>query len=405
MQLSVRRFRSGPGERFSILVDDTGMPLYYPTLYVTAELRGAGLAVNTINHALSAIKVLCAWAGYYCIDVESRFKRSELLLAHEIHSLRDFTQKRLADTRPQIGNVVPITRRQQPVSKECQYTRMSVMADYLGFLAGRLHPMTATSAKDIDSMVRMIKANRPRISMNTEKDRSEIHLEEDLLDALEEHLRPGGNSNPAVELGIQYRNALMFTLLRVTGMRRGELLNLKIEDFDFSTDVLKIVRRPDSAGDPRTYQPLVKTRERSFPLAPEIMERVNVYIFKYRSKVLGARKHGFLFVTHNAGKTQGWPLSNSAFGKFIGSLSKIAEHYSGFHTHSLRHHWNYVFSENSSRGGIKPDREEKLRSYLMGWSETSGTAATYNKRHIRAEAGKAVIDLQNKHLGKLTDEK
>lgn len=403
MQLSVRRFQAESGERFSILVDETGMPLYYPALFVTAELRGAGLAVNTINHALSAIKVLFAWASYYSIDVESRFKRSELLLAHEIHSLRDFTQKRLADTRSEVGKVVPIKRRRHPVSKESQYTRMTVMASYLGFLAGRIHPVTATIAKDIDSMVKMIKANRPRVNLNTEKDRSEIHLEEGLLDALEEHLRPGSATNPTIDIGIQYRNALMFTLLRLTGMRRGELLNLKIDDFDFTSDVLRIVRRPDSAGDPRTYQPLAKTRERSFPLAPELMDKVNTYISNYRSKVPGARKHGFLFVTHSPGKSQGWPLSNSGFGKFIGGLSKIAEEYAGFHTHSLRHHWNYIFSQNSSQGGVKPEREEKLRSYLMGWSETSGTAATYNKRHIREEAGKAVVNLQNKRLGRSSD--
>jgi hypothetical protein len=35
----------------------------------------------------------------------------------------------------------------------------------------------------------------------------------------------------------------------------------------------------------------------------------------------------------------------------------------------------------------------------MGWSETSGTAATYNLRHIKEQAGKAVLELQHKHLG------
>ena len=404
MQLSVRRFQAESGERFSILVDDTGMPLYYPALYVTAELRGGGLAVNTINQALSAIKVLCAWADYYSIDFESRFKRSELLFSQNIHSLRDFAQKRLADTKPNLGKVASIKRRQYPVSKENQFNRMSVIAEYLGFVAGRLHPMTATSAKDIEAMVEMIKANRPRISSSTEKDRSEVHLDEALLDALEEVIKPGSEANPVTDLGIQFRNALMFTILRLTGLRRGELLNLKIDDFDFAKGILCVVRRPDSAGDPRTYQPLAKTRERSFPLSPELMNRIHDYISKYRGKIPGARKHGFLFITHRPGPSQGWPISNSGFGKFIFGLKKIAAEFEGFHTHALRHHWNYIFSQQSSERGLKPEREEKLRSYLMGWSETSGTAATYNKRHIREEAGKAVIELQNKRLGRSSDE-
>lgn len=404
MQLSVRRFQAESGERFLILVDDTGMPLYYPALFVTAVLRGGNRATNTINHALTAIKLLYAWGDYYRIDLESRFKRSELLFEHEIHSLRDFSQKRLADTKPKEGKVTSIKRRQQWVSMESQFNRMSVIADYVGFIAGRLYPVTATSAKDISAMVAVIKANRPRINGLTEKDRSDIHLDDGLLDALEEIIRPGGESNPIADIGIQVRNALMFTILRLTGMRRGELLNLKIDDFDFKTEVVRVVRRPDSAGDSRQYQPLAKTRERTIPLTPELIVRISDYITKYRNKVPGARKHGFLFVTHKSGPNQGWPLSNSSFGKFISGLTEMASTLEGFHAHALRHHWNYEFSKLVSEKGITPEREEKLRSYLMGWQETSGTARTYNRRHIREEAGKAVIELQNKRLGKSTDE-
>lgn len=405
MQLSVRRIQAESGERFLILVDEAGMPLYYPALYVTAVLRGGNRATNTISHALTAIKLLYAWSDYYRVDLESRFKRSELLFDHEIHSLRDFTQKPLADTKPKEGKINSIKLRQKRVCTESQFNRISVIADYVGFIAGRLYPVTATSAREISAMVAVVKANRPRINGRTEKDRSETHLDDGLLDALEEVIRPGSEANPVADIGIQVRNALMFTVLRLTGMRRGELLNLKIDDFDFRSEVVRVVRRPDSAGDPRQYQPLAKTRERTIPLTPELMTRISDYIFKFRNKVPGARKHGFLFVTHKPGPSQGWPISNSGFGKFISGLTGIAANFEGFHSHALRHHWNYVFSRLVNENGITPEREEKLRSYLMGWSETSGTAATYNRRHIREEAGKAVIELQNKSLRKSSDER
>lgn len=404
MQLSVRRFQVESGERFLVLVDDSGMPLYYPALYVTAVLRGGNLANNTISHALTAIKLLYAWTDYYSIDLEARFKQRELLYEHEIHSLRDFSQQRLANTKIKNGNVTPIKHRQQRVSTASQFNRMSVIADYLGFIAGRLHPVTASSAKDISAMVAVIKANRPRINQLIDKDRSNIHLDDGLLDALEEAIRPGNEANPIVEAGVQVRNALMFTILRLTGMRRGELLNLKIDDFDFNTEVVRVVRRPDSAGDPRQYQPLAKTKERTLPLTPELMERISDYIIRYRNKVPGARKHGFLFVTHKAGPNQGWPMSNSSFAKFISCLARVASALEGFHAHALRHHWNYMFSRLVTEKGISPEREEKLRSYLMGWKETSGTAKTYNRRHIKEEAGNAVIELQNKRLRKLSND-
>ena len=404
MQLAIRRFKGESGERFAILIDEFGMPLFYPALYVTAQMRGASLSINTIDNALSALKAMYAWQSYYDLNLESRFKRSELLVGHEVHSLRDFMQKPMSSMWPSAGNVLAIQRKQDRVAKDNQYNRMSVIAEYVGFLAGRLHPVTATSAREIAAMVSQVKANRPTLSSQTEKDRSESDFDDNVLDVLEEILKPGGDSNPVTDIGLQYRNALMFTVLRLTGMRRGELLNLKIEDFDFGKYTLKIVRRPDSAGDPRTYQPLAKTRERTFPLIPELMDKIQRYISGYRNKVPGARKHGYLFVTHRPGKTLGWPISGSGFGKFIGSLSNLTNEFSGMHSHALRHHWNYTFSKNSDENGLSQERESKLRSYLMGWSETSGTAQTYNKRHIKEAAGEATMSLQKKHLGIKSDD-
>ena len=405
MQLSIRRFQAESGERFSILVDETGMPLYYPALYITASLRGASLSINTINHALSAIKVVCAWEHYYGISMESRFKRSELLAAHEVHSLRDFMQKPLVETRPKEGKVVPIKGRPKRVGKETQYNRMSVAADYLEFIAGRLHPVTATSATEIAAMAAQIKANRPKMGDKIEDDRSTARLEDALLDSIEQIIKPGSEANPMSDYGLQMRNALMFTLLRMTGVRRGELLNFKIEDFDFAKGTVKVVRRPESAGDSRIYQPVAKTRERTIPLIPELMDRIREYISGYRAKVPRARKHGYLFVTHRSGVSQGWPLSNSGFGKFIATLSALSDETAGLHTHALRHHWNYIFSKRCEEQGRTPEFEGKMRSYLMGWSETSGTAATYNKRHIKEAAGEAVLGLQNKHLGRSSDDR
>ena len=313
-------------------------------------------------------------------------------------------QMPLANMAPPTEKVVAITRRSERVAKDNQFNRMSIIATYVGFLAGRLYPVTATSAKEISALVESIKANRPRIRSKTDLDRSDIHLDDTVLDAIEATLQPGGAANPVADIGLQYRNALMFTILRLTGMRRGELLNLKIDDIDFGRNTLKIVRRADSTGDPRNYQPLAKTRERTFPLIQELMDRIQEYIYGYRNKVPGARKHGYLFVVHRPGKTLGWPISNSGFGKFVEVLSGLADKSSELHAHALRHHWNYIFSKSCDGQGLSSEKEQKLRSYLMGWSETSTTASTYNKRHIKEAAAKAAIGLQRKHLGKTSDE-
>ncbi|WP_312004973.1 site-specific integrase [Pseudomonas protegens] len=397
MKPSARRIKSLNGERLIVLVDESGMPLFYPALYVTVHMRGRSLALNTIQNALDAIKALYAWQGYYSHDIESQFSRGELLQAHDVHSLRDFMQRPL--TRDNGGNIATISGRPRTVSTNNQYARMSVIADYLGFLAGQLQRSSTHAGEDTQRMVSQIKANRPRKSAKSNRDRDEKHLDNVLLDALEDALKPGSGNNPAHEYAVQVRNALMFSILRVTGLRRGELLNLKVEDIDFAKNTLKVVRRPDSNDDARAYQPVAKTRERTFPLLPELVDKIQGYVLSHRNKVPGAKKHGYLFVTHKSGTSQGRPLSNAAFGKFMGELRLVVEGCNGIHAHSLRHHWNYTFSAICEGVNMSPEREEKIRSYLMGWSETSGTAATYNLRHIKEQAGKAVLELQYRHLG------
>ena len=38
------------GERAPFLLDDSGVPMFYPTLFTTVRLRNAGAAVNTTNN-------------------------------------------------------------------------------------------------------------------------------------------------------------------------------------------------------------------------------------------------------------------------------------------------------------------------------------------------------------------
>ncbi|WP_249583369.1 hypothetical protein [Pseudomonas viridiflava] len=210
MNLSLRRVKSSNGERLIVLVDELGMPLFYPALYVTVHMRGRSLALNTIQSALSALKAMYAWQSYYSIDVESRFSCGELLLSHEIHSLRDFMQKPLVDEDGE--SVVSISRRMRTVSKGNQYARMSVIADYLGFLADQNLPAYISSHDGVGRMVSQIKANRPKTSNKSNVSRAD--KDDSVLDKLENTLRPGSASNPVREYAVQVRNALMFVRVR-----------------------------------------------------------------------------------------------------------------------------------------------------------------------------------------------
>ncbi|MDH0731986.1 tyrosine-type recombinase/integrase [Pseudomonas sichuanensis] len=369
------------------------MPLFYPTLFITWTLRASSHAANSITNALNALKALCAWEASRGMDLESAFTHGVLLDHNQIRDLCDFLQRSLEREQP--AKVTPIHHRPKVVGTTVHYFRISTAAHYLQFLARRVAPHLADEV--ITKMIETIKAHRPSKPNKSSMDRDEIHLSDEAINAIEAALKPGSPDNPANDVDVQLRNALMFFVLKLTGMRRGELLNLRISDINFADNTLAVLRRPDSSLDTRKHQPTAKTRSRRIRIAPALVERIANYVKDVRRNVPGARRHDYLFVTHKAGPTQGAPLSIGAFSKWMGQISDIAEN-AGFHAHALRHNWNYQFSRLAEEKGMSPEEEEKIRSYWMGWSETSGTAGTYNRRHTKEKAQQAGLELQERYV-------
>jgi hypothetical protein len=62
--------------------------------------------------------------------------------------------------------------------------------------------------------------------------------------------------------------------------------------------------------------------------------------------------------------------------------------------HLLRHSWNDNFFLEMDRKKVPESTEKKVRSYLQGWKESSGTAASYTRRHVREQAGKILLKMQ-----------
>ncbi|HXE18357.1 MAG TPA: hypothetical protein VN629_02010, partial [Castellaniella sp.] len=88
MRLSVRVMQGG--ERVPFLLDESGLPLFYPTLFETAQLRNGGAAVNTIRNKLGDIEVLLQWEHAHGRDLVAEFAAGDMLTLSDIVSLRDF---------------------------------------------------------------------------------------------------------------------------------------------------------------------------------------------------------------------------------------------------------------------------------------------------------------------------
>ena len=400
---SVRTIIMSNGERYCQVVDSlTGMPVYYPTLYLTTQLRNRGVAYRTMEVEAVHLSLLLNFFNDFGLDIEARFRQGKFLQEFEIDAMRDFLQKKKRGKSPQTIDKVShlhSARVQGQVSDGELYARLTTTYRYCQWLARYLLDDATPEVVDrIQWMGEQIKARRPR-RVKGSHERIDRSLSDEQVALLMEAVRPRSEINP-FDKRVQWRNQIMIHLLYYLGIRGGELLNIRVRDLDFNANRLRVVRRPDNRDDPRSNEPNVKTLERYLPLSESLAKAIHDYIIHDRRKVKGAEKHDFLFVTYKEGPTEGHPLSKSSYLKIFKTLRAALPELRELTGHMLRHTWNYRFSclMDQRDSPLSEVEQEQIRSYLMGWKEGSGTAAIYNKRHIRRKAFEASMCLLEKDL-------
>ncbi len=389
----------GTGERYCVLVDrETGIPLFNPNLFVTTQVRNNSLSLSAMETALNGIQILLAFCESRGINLEARISRGDFFGSHELDAIRDACQKRFDTGRP--GDKPKVVKFEVPktrVEKATEYARLTEIADYLNWLCGFLlgSAVGRDASTRIRQMVGGLNARRPPFKHRNQI-RREYGFDDSQIDKLFEVITPGSAGNPFVRIDVQQRNNVIINALFYIGNRGGELLNLRIPDIKFDTNQILIARRADEAADPRLHQPLVKTLDRLVPMRDSLASLFFEYIFTVRKHVPHAERNDYVFVNHKEGETQGQPLSISGYQKMIRTIANSALELADLHGHALRHTWNRRFSEfmDALENPPSPEKQESLRSYLMGWIEGSGTAAGYNRRFTEWKAMKASLQMQ-----------
>ena len=397
MKPTLKTFIMQSGERYCLLVDrDNGIPLFYPNLYITTQVRNRSLSYSAMEAALTGITVLLSYLAEKNQNIEHRFRQANFFYDYELDAIRDYCQIKFK--QPFSENQTNFKNATNSISNETQYSRITTIAHYTKWLAMQLlsNNQDQELTLSIKNMETGFKTRRPpKKKRNIET--IEKGLSQEQIDLLFEIFRPDSELNPFKASSLKNRNRLIVLMLYHLGLRGGELLNIKIADIDFSKNQLLIARRADEKKDPRKYQPLVKTLDRRLPLKDTLVKEIHNYILKDRKKIPNANKNEYLFITHKPGKYQGQPLSKSAYKRVLSLVRELSPTLYNLTGHQLRHSWNEAFSNrmDTMDNPPNPEQQEKIRSYLMGWKENSGTASTYNKRFIKQKAQEAALDLQN----------
>lgn len=414
------------GERVPFLLDDRGVPLFYPTLFATTQLRNNGAAVNTIRNKLSDIVVLLRWEAINHRDLLQEFRGGKFLGTEDIVSLRDFMRQDMRDVRDRrnhksrVSNAlleahVGSVKSANTVGKQQHYNRMTTTAEYLGFLGSLViaHRRSPDGPALIANMVDAIKRHRPRNVARSIGDDSLVKSPPtELIDRFMAVAAVDHPDNPFHDPGVRLRNAIVFGLLYHTGMRRGELLSLRIGQFELGEGAYVEVRRnQDDKYDDRPNQPVAKTKERMLPIPRVLADQVQEYSTRVRAKIRPARTHPYLFVSHKQGQTYGHPLSLSALGgRIMEEMRSVDPEFSNIHLHSFRHHFNYRLSKRidelnavaGKEGGgkrITSAEELNVRAFLNGHRSTA-SGEIYNQRHVRERADEVVRQLQSQMVRK-----
>ncbi|HBA1837056.1 TPA: site-specific integrase, partial [Escherichia coli] len=379
MGYKVKKFIMSSGERGCLILDKkSNLPTYYQNLFLTTDIRNRGATASTMEIVATNLLIFSNFLDGRGIDIIERVELKKYLSVAEIDDLVRYAKQRF--DRQKIINIKSTNYRF--IAKRTFSYRIHVFSRYLKWLCGLVHSSKGIHAKyEVDVFIESIRAHIPRNSSLNMNEISEKSLNEEEIKVLFRLLEIGGIENP-FHKEVQVRNRLIFTLLLNLGLRAGELLNLKIDDFDLRDNTLSVVRRHDSKEDGRSYQPLVKTGERVIPLSDELAREIFDYISNSREKMTKRKKHNFLFVAHCTGKNAGEPLSISAYEKVISTLKRASPELYNLSGHRLRHSWNYMYSKGIEGAELEYNRRKDLRDYLMGWSKESIMCDRYNYKYI-----------------------
>jgi len=163
-----------------------------------------------------------------------------------------------------------------------------------------------------------------------------------------------------------YRDKLIIELFYTTGIRRNELINIKLKDIDFFNRNLKVLGK--------------RSKERIIPLLPYLVGVIKEYLI-YRNEVETENSDGYLFLVKKGDKiyeTLVYRIINEYFSKVSSKVKKSP--------HIIRHSFaTHLLNEGADLNSVKELLGHSSLASTQVYTHNSITELkkVYNKAHPR----------------------
>lgn len=418
--MKVKAFQMASGESYSILLGEDGMPLPYQNLFVTLHYRNQSKASNTCYRVFEHLCFLEEICQFEKIDLIERCKIGDFLTKKEFESIKKHSRFKVASFREMVArhessNVVSIKKKkletaranivvnlEGDISPHTTYNRLTVFAQFIGWLEEELFPSKDSTAEFELKNIRGDKFGTSDEALDWGDWKSLEPIQKiRVLDVV----HPDSSENPWKSESLRYRNQLIVNMFFAIGCRLGELLKIRVQTDTNKADIRKrdkdgryyvMLRSKTDYRDKRKRRPEGKTVGRVVPMDRRLADMYENYLIHHRPNATGSEHIEYLFVTHNHKMQTNSALSMAQVQKVFREISEVV----GFrvHPHAGRHTWNDEFSAHVDKriadGNTTEAKSEANRQKLMGWSEASSSAKLYSKRHEDKRTMDMALDLQ-----------
>lgn len=373
------------GERFPVLLyRDSYQPVALPIRYIIDERRENNTS-GTLTRDCRVLSWFYEWCDTHNLEIEERLRAGNVLTKAEITSFCRYL--RASRSEVVVGAIGASNAHEQGrthvLSPETFNSYIRVIEGFLLWAAYEFIPVATPEAAIRETLKGATQRVKRAFSSNRKSGQTaskRCGLSRAEIEEIRAIIKPGSLLNP-FRRSTQFRNQLIFELMLATGIRRGELLKIKLKNIPVgSKTTLSIIRAPDDKDDPRRNEPQVKTRMREIPLPRQL----SVELWKYVRKHRKSDGTAYLFTSARNGA----PLDSGGVNWIFSFLiQKRLPYLRGrLSPHAMRHTFNETLVELAQSLGWTEGRIKELQRYLNGWSESSEMPTRYTRRLIESQA-------------------